>query len=140
MSHTFALRVAAKAVIEAHGGILALHPSAIDANRNWHIPGGVRDDIMEPIASTALREVREETGINLATVPGKVFKAGEWTAVDKGEQVKILAIFFHFKLETRPAITLSHEHDDFAWLTPSTYKKYPANKEVYEIVHNLYAK
>lgn len=55
-------RVAAKAIIEAENGILILHPSGIDRNRKWHIPGGIRDDINEPLAKTVVREVLEETG------------------------------------------------------------------------------
>lgn len=130
-------RVAAKAVIQAEGGILALHPSSIDANRNWHIPGGIRDDINEPIQQTALREVLEETGIDLGAVSGEVIKVGEWPAVDKGEDVKILAVFFLFKLDSRPKVVLSEEHVDFAWLDGKNYKDFPANQEVYEIVERL---
>lgn len=131
------LRVAAKAIIEAESGILALYPSDIDLNRKWHIPGGIRDDQAEPILQTALREVREETNVNLQGVASLVCKVGEWHAVDKGEEVKILAVFFHFILPSRPKIVLSGEHDDFAWLDSSNYKKYKANPEVYEIVEEL---
>src|ERR1700722_3881685 len=105
-------RVAAKAVIESESGILALHPSAIDANRKWHIPGGIRDHISEPLIMTAVREVGEETGIDISGLQGRVFMIGEWPAIDKGEQVKILAVFFHFKIPSRPHIILSNEHKD----------------------------
>lgn len=130
-------RVAAKAVIEADGYILILKPSAIDANRNWHIPGGIRDDINEDLIDTAKREVLEETGFELGETPAKVFKIGEWPAVDKGEDVRILAVFFHFETDNMPKIELSEEHDDYAWVNLSNYKDYPANKEVYEIVEEL---
>jgi 8-oxo-dGTP pyrophosphatase MutT (NUDIX family) len=133
------LRVAAKAVIEAEGGILVLHPSEIDNNRNWHIPGGIRDDVVEPLGGTAVREVLEETGIDLTGVPSRVFKVGEWPAVDQGEHVKILAVFFHFVLPSRPAIVLSHEHVNSAWLTPQNHHKYPTNPEVVEIIEELLA-
>jgi 8-oxo-dGTP pyrophosphatase MutT (NUDIX family) len=132
-----AQRIAAKAVIEAEGGILVLHPSAIDLNRKWHIPGGIRDDIMENIQDTAAREVREETGIDLSAEHAHVVKVGEWPAVDKGEKVRILAVFFHYKLAHRPNFALSHEHDEYAWLTHQNYKNYEANKEVYELVESL---
>lgn len=132
-----AQRVAAKAVIESEGGILALHPSEIDANRNWHIPGGIRDKIKEPIYQTAIREVLEETGIDLADVPGELLRLGEWTAVDKGEKVGILAVFFHFRLPLRPEIVLSDEHIDFAWLDRENHEDYQANREVHEIVEQL---
>lgn len=131
-------RVAAKAVIESEDGILALHPSAIDANRNWHIPGGIRDDITEPLETTAVREVSEETGINISGLLGKVVKIGEWPAVDKGERVKILAVFFHYVLPKRPKIVLSDEHVGFAWLNTDNYKNVEANPEVYDIVETLF--
>lgn len=131
------LRAAAKAVIQAEGGILALHPSEIDLNRKWHIPGGIRDDHSEPILLTALREVQEETGINLQNISPRVCKVGEWHAIDHDEEVKILAVFFHFVLPQRPEIALSEEHDGFAWLDRANYKSYTANPEVYEIVEEL---
>jgi 8-oxo-dGTP pyrophosphatase MutT (NUDIX family) len=130
-------RVAAKAVIEAENGLLALHPSEIDQNRNWHIPGGIRDDITEPLAATAIREVLEETGIDLTDNKGRVFRIGEWLGVDKGKRVKILAVFFHYKLGTRPTIKLSDEHVDFAWLDKENHRDYEANLEVHEIVEEL---
>lgn len=130
-------RVAAKAVIESEKGILALRPSSVDANRKWHIPGGIKDDISETIKDTALREVLEETGIDLTGVEGKVFKVGEWLAVDKGEKVKILAVFFYFKLATRPPIKLSEEHNEYAWLDPKNHQNYDANPEVHEIVEEI---
>lgn len=131
-------RIAAKAVIESEGGILVLHPSAIDANRKWHVPGGIRDDISESLGMTAVREVGEETGIDISGLQGKVFKIGEWPAVDKGERVKILAVFFHFIIPTRPDVILSDEHVDAAWLDISNYKNYEANNEVYEIIELLF--
>lgn len=131
------LRVAAKAVIEAEGGILIMHPSSIDRNRNWHIPGGGRDDIDEKITETAVREVLEETGIDIQGLTGRVFKVGEWLAVNQGENVKILAVFFHYQLPKRPDVKLSHEHDDMTWVDRSNYKQYQANPEVYEIIEEL---
>lgn len=131
------LRVAAKAVIEAEGSILLLHPSAIDRNRNWHIAGGIRDNIDEPISQTAVREVLEETGIDLETRAGRVFKVGEWPALDKGEETKVLAVFFHFVLPSKPKILLSDEHDEYAWVDLANYKTYQANQEDYEVVEEL---
>lgn len=140
MNDTPVLRAAAKAVIEAEEAILILQPSEIDLNRKWHIPGGIRDNIAEPILGTAIREVIEETGIDLTGMKAKVFKVGEWPAIDQGEKVKILATFFHFKLAARPEINLSNEHDDYAWIDSIKYKSYPANPEVYEIVEELLSK
>lgn len=131
------LRANAKVVIEAESGILVLHPSGIDLNRKWHIPGGIRDDISEPLWQTGVREVFEETGIDLKNVHGQPFKVGEWNAVDKGENVRILAVFYHVKLPKRPEVNLSEEHDNFAWIDKQNQQNYEANPEVYEIVTEL---
>jgi len=131
-------RVAAKAVIEAEDYILALRPSKIDVNKKWHIPGGIRDDINEPLWETAVREVSEETGINLTGVVGKVIKIGEWQAVDKGEQVKILGVFFHFVCPVRPAVMLSQEHGDFAWLDRNNYQNYLINNDLKEVAELIF--
>jgi dATP pyrophosphohydrolase len=137
MNENLVQRVAGKAVILADNGILALHPSGIDLNRKWHIPGGIRDDINESIIETAVREVNEETGIDLSKTEGKGIKVGEWKAIDKGEKVKILAVFYLFRLNERQPIKLSHEHDKFAWLDKSNYKQIDANPEVHELVETL---
>lgn len=131
------LRVAAKVVIQAEAGILTLHPSDIDLNRKWHIPGGIRDDIDEPLQETAVRELREETGIKLDVDQMRPLKIGEWFAVDQGEKVKILAVFFHVILPSRPEVSLSHEHDQHAWLDKSNYKDHDMNPEVSDIIMEL---
>ena len=130
-------RVAAKAVIMAEDGILALHPSEIDENRKWHIPGGIRDDILEPIEQTGIREVAEETGIDLNGHFGKIVKVGEWSAVDKGERVRILAVFFLYSLDERPNIRISPEHVEYAWLDKANHQKFTANPEVHELIEEL---
>ncbi len=137
MSERLVQRVAAKVVIEAENEILALHPSEIDANRNWQIPGGIRDNINEPIFRTGIREVAEETEIDISSQPEKVIRTGEWQAIDQGKKVKILAVFFHVILPEKPEIVLSHEHDDFAWLNLDNHEQYQANTEVYEVVESL---
>ncbi len=137
MDEALVQRVAAKAVIVSENGILALHPSAIDLNRKWQVPGGIRDDINESITDTAIREVKEETGIDITSYDTVVVKVGEWKAVDKDEKVKILAVFYLFELPSRPEITLSHEHDDYAWLDKDNYVQYDANPEVLELINTL---
>lgn len=131
-------RIAAKAVIVAEGGILVLKPSEKDANRNWHFPGGIRDDSNESLEETVIRETREETGIDLTGVPNKLIHYGEWRAVDQGEEVKILGLFFRFDLASRPDIHKSDEHSGEGWLTPETRADFSTNPEVDEVVSKIY--
>lgn len=123
--------------MESRGGILVLHPSEVDLNRKWHIPGGLRDDINEPLIDTGRREVFEETGINLAGYEARTIMHGEWTAVDHGIKIGIVAVFLHVVLLDRPKVILSHEHDDYAWLTPNNHTTYDANLEVHKLVIQL---
>ena len=138
MSKLLPTRYAAKVVIESKGAILALHPSEIDLNRKWQMPGGICDDPEhETLEETGVREVMEETGIDISSHILRRFKQGYWTAVDKGEKVSIVAVFMHLILPERPQVVLSEEHDDFAWLTRTNYRDYEANREVYEIIREL---
>lgn len=132
-------RVAGKAIIEAEGGILILKPSGIDVNKKWHVPGGIRDDIDEPLLSTAVREVLEETGTILESNSQKVLKIGEWPATDRGEKVKILGVFFHFTLTKRPEIQLSAEHDDFAWVNDQNIHEYDAHQDAIDAVNLIFS-
>jgi ADP-ribose pyrophosphatase YjhB (NUDIX family) len=131
-------RVAAKAVVKAKGAILILHPSSIDPNKKWHIPGGIRDDINESLNETLIRELKEETGIDATGKESKVIKIGEWTARDKDEQAKVLGVFFLIKLSSRPEVVLGKEHDDFVWVNLSNLCDYEVNKDVAEVVEMLY--
>jgi 8-oxo-dGTP pyrophosphatase MutT (NUDIX family) len=137
MSEKVGYRNSAKAIIRVKGAILVLHPSGIDANRNWHIPGGIQDDPDEKLSDTAIREVQEETMIDLSQVNGDEVKVSQWTAVDRRDKVLITATFFLYDLDKKPKVFLSDEHDDYAWLTKEDAKDYPANKEVYEIAEEL---
>ena len=97
-------RVAAKAVIESEGGILALHPSAIDTNRNWHIPGGIRDTLSEPLQQTAVREVMEETGWEIDDLV--LFRINDNPGRPKEDRQNIDFIFI------AKAINRTGSHDD----------------------------
>lgn len=128
------LYISAKAVIKYENSILILHPSSIDSNIEWHIPGGRRDNLEESISETAIREVREETGIDISNIDGKVFKVDEWNRTEKGEDIQILAIFFLYHFNTKPSVKLSYEHDNFAWVNLKNLDEYDVTKQVKEIV------
>lgn len=138
MNSTLVQRVAGKVVLEAESAILLLHPSKIDKNKLWHIPGGIRDNIEEPLLKTAVRELLEETGIDITNSSSKVLKVGEWKAQDKGEKVKILGVFYHIKLPKRPKVIFSSEHDDFAWVNLSNISKFRVGMDVVEVLELLY--
>ena len=130
-------RVAAKAVIVVNGKVLILHPSKIDSNRKWHIPGGRRDKLNEELENTAKREVFEETKIDLSKFGGKVFMVSEWKANNNGENVQILGVFFRFDLTHTPEVILSNEHDEYYWVDSNTVSEFNVNKEIPKILNIL---
>ncbi|MEK6948515.1 MAG: NUDIX domain-containing protein [Nanoarchaeota archaeon] len=66
-----------------------------------------------------LREVREETGLNVQL--GKPFHVDEWRPVKNNEQWHIIATFFECFADS-DNITLSEDHDKFEWIDPKEYK------------------
>lgn len=132
-----AQRIAAKVAIIVDGEMLILHPSEFDDNRRWQLPGGLRDDLSEPIAATGTRELKEEIGLVIDPEELKVFRVGEWTAIDNGNTIAILAVFFFLKLDSKPEIMISEEHDDYTWISRDNHNNFDANREVHEIVLEL---
>ncbi len=131
-------RLAGKAVVESEGGILILKPSEIDTNKNWHIPGGIKDEPSESIKDTATRELFEETQIDQRGKDiGDPIYESSWNATDKGEKVTIVASFFHIIIAERPIIVLSDEHVNFAWVNTENIANYSVNNEVRELVSKL---
>ncbi|MEV4415227.1 GNAT family N-acetyltransferase [Catellatospora sp. NPDC049609] len=70
----------------------------------WTAPAGGREP-GEPILATALRELREETGLT-GVAPVPVDLSGSWA-------------LFAAEVGADAAVTLNDEHDRFAWVPPS---------------------
>ena len=69
-----------------------------------------------------IRETKEETGLNINI--GNPFFVDEWRPFIKGEQWQIVATFFECTSESNKVI-LSEDHNEFLWINPEDYKKYP---------------
>lgn len=105
VGHTLLLGPSAAACIrDTEGRILLLQRS--DGDNLWGFPGGA----MEPgerIADTVVREVREETGLEVEpTVLIGVYSSSEYAfAYPNGDQVQPVTIFFECRIvggELRP--------------------------------------
>lgn len=103
-------------VVDGAGEILMLHRS-----RGRVLPGlwqGVSGKIEdnESIADAALREVREETGIDAEAIEG--FYSLDSVASFFWEPLDAVMTSVYFGLRVAPATApaLSHEHDAFRWL------------------------
>lgn len=98
-------------VIDPDGLILALRRSATDNRRplTWDLPGGGVDFGEDPTAG-AIRECDEEAGFKIENL--SIFNV---TSVNKDSYV--IKLLFYAHISDRPEVKLSHEHDEYKWVT-----------------------
>ncbi|WP_405010987.1 NUDIX domain-containing protein [Kitasatospora sp. NBC_01539] len=105
------------AVVQDDGGrVLLIHKTD---NGLWALPGGGHD-IGEFVADTVIREVREETGIDVevVTVTGLYTDPGHLMAYDDGEVRQQFSICFR----ARPIggdLRTSEESKEVRWVNPA---------------------
>lgn len=128
-------RIATKALIIDQNGkyLLLREASTYEEGTNigrYHLPGG-RLDIGEYFEDGLFREVKEETGLEIEII--KPICVGEWRPVIRGVKNQIVAIFF-LCLAKSTKVTLSDEHDDYQWVSPTEKNKLdvmdPENKVI----------
>ncbi|MEU6967360.1 NUDIX hydrolase [Kitasatospora sp. NPDC101157] len=103
-------------VTDEAGRLLLIHKTDNDL---WALPGGGHD-IGESVAETVVREVREETGIDVevASVVGLYTDPGHVMAYDDGEVRQQFSICF----KARPvggALRTSSESKEVRWVDPA---------------------
>ena len=84
---------------------------------HWDFAKGKKEK-GESDMQTALREVREETGIADVAVLDGFEREIEYEFMDNGAMIHKTVIFFlgHVRTEEEKEVTLSDEHQDYAWL------------------------
>jgi 8-oxo-dGTP diphosphatase len=107
-------------VINSEGKILLLRRSETDDRRplQWDLPGGMMDD-GETLEQGAVREVEEESGVEIISQPLVVFSKAEvasWDDQNGHHGRNVIRIYFVAHVES-PEITLSYEHDQSEWVT-----------------------
>lgn len=122
-------QVAVKAVIQNKDGKFLI----VREGERWQAVGG-RLEKGEKLEDGLRRETQEETGITDLAV-GKVIHVDEWFAKPEGELKHIVALFFLCGTESNE-VTLSDEHQEYAWVTPEELEKYgdKIEKEIKEAI------
>jgi ADP-ribose pyrophosphatase YjhB (NUDIX family) len=95
---------------DAKGNILLIRRSKTAPRRplQWDLPGGFVDD-GERVMETCLRELKEETGV-------EVISAKEVTAVTREREDRTFTIHFYLAQIDDPKVVLSYEHDKYMWV------------------------
>jgi len=110
-------QVAVKAVIQNDERKFLI----VREGKRWQAVGG-RLEKGEKLEEGLRREVKEETGIIDLEV-GKVIHVDEWFSKPEGELKHIVALFFLCKASPSE-VTLSNEHQEYAWVTADELEKY----------------
>ena len=93
--------------------LLLQHPDGIKAG-HWDFPKG-HVEIGESEIQTAVRELGEETGIIDVHILPDFSHTISYSLIKKGQKINKEVIFF-VGLTDKTHVTLSHEHQAFAWL------------------------
>lgn len=101
-------------VFNAEGKVLLMQRSATDDKgaSEWEVPGGEVDP-GEDFAASANRELMEETGLSVTPVALKLVHT---YSGDFGNGQRCL-LFFVANIDTEPMVSLSHEHDNYKWVS-----------------------
>lgn len=117
--------LALKAFVRHNGKILILRESSKYSDgtnaSHYEVPGG-RMEPGELWSDVLPREVMEETGLTVTI--GQPFMMDEWRPVVREEQWQVVAVYFVVDANT-DQVELSQDHDDYQWIDPVEYTKYP---------------
>jgi len=126
---------AASAIVVNDDGTILLHRRA--DNGLWSIPGGAME-IGESIGQTVVREVREETGLDVEpeTIVGVYSDPGHVVAYDDGEVRQQFSVCFHCRL-VGGQITTSDESSDVQFFPPGKIDGLPMAESIRQRIRDF---
>jgi len=105
------METSAGIVLVNFGSVLLLqHPGA----GHWDFPKGHIED-GEVFEESALRELKEETGISEVMMIDGFRERTEYTYTRKGRE-RLKQVFWFIAITDVMKVNLSHEHEQYAWL------------------------
>lgn len=121
--------IAVKALIVSNEKFLIIRRSsqARDNEGAWELPGG-RLEFGESPQNALIREVSEEVGLEVSD--SRIISS--WTFM-KNESTQVVGLTFICRVSAGE-VTLSHEHDDFIWISKQEISKYLSKR----VADNLY--
>jgi 8-oxo-dGTP diphosphatase len=102
-------------IFNSEGQILTLLRSQTVKNRpgTWDLPGGTVEFGEDP-TDAVIRETKEEANIDLKNVQVFITKT-------TNEEKYVIRVLYYAHLDN-PDISLSHEHDEYKWVTKDEFK------------------
>ncbi len=130
-------RVVAGGVIVSDGKVLILQRHSRESTYPdmWELPSG-RRGYLEPTEQCLIREVREEAGLSVRrAVPFSVFDY----VIEKADEVRdSTQINFLVTVAEPPEVTLSAEHQNYAWAGPAELDSYNLTDETKKVIREAF--
>lgn len=111
--------IVVKAILfNSDGQILLIRRSKTAPRRalEWDFPGGFVDDEDESYKHATLREVAEETGLEVASPGLHLAFTESKIGLEPGEKKDVSWLYMNGKVESTE-VKLSYEHDDYKWVS-----------------------
>lgn len=125
------------AVIFRQGKILLLQRSSAERTfpNMWELPSG-RREVSEKTEDALMREVREETGLDISVIlPFSVFDY----QIERPEEIRdTVQINFLTEVRRNPTVSISKEHQNFAWVDKKDAASYHVSSETRRVLERAF--
>lgn len=100
----------------------------------WGFPGGSVDIKDKDAKSGAIRELKEETGIELSW--NEEHNCKKYDSINNEDNS--ISEYYITKLETKPEVKISKEHAKYEWFDMSNKKPHKWMPDVFQIIQKYY--